>query len=105
MAGTAVMGNFRIVATAKARYGRPAHQWIQQEKGETPAEWFGRERRPTTNNPSRQPELEEVKAYKADDSGKLTVILPAQDFRLPEVLRHIEAGRVVLVIPKPSALR
>jgi hypothetical protein len=27
------------------------------------------------------------------------VILPAQDIRLPEVLRHIEAGRIVLVIP------
>jgi len=26
------------------------------------------------------------------------VILPAQDIRLPEVLRHIEAGRIVLVI-------
>jgi hypothetical protein len=40
-----------------------------------------------------------VNAYKADDSGKLIVILLAQDFRLPEVLRHIEAGRIVLVIP------
>ena len=28
----------------------------------------------------------------------LLVILPAQDIRLPEVLRHIEAGRIVLVI-------
>jgi hypothetical protein len=39
-----------------------------------------------------------VSAYKADDSGKPTVIIPARDFRLPEVLRHIEAGRIVLVI-------
>ncbi len=31
------------------------------------------------------------------------VVLPAQDIRLPEVLRHIEAGRIVLVIPaKPK---
>ncbi len=31
------------------------------------------------------------------------VILPARDIRLPEVLRHIEAGRIVLVIPaKPK---
>ena len=37
--------------------------------------------------------------YKADDSEKLIVILLARDFRLPEVLRHIEAGRIVLVIP------
>jgi len=29
------------------------------------------------------------------------VILPAQNIRLPEVLRHIEAGRIVLVIPAP----
>jgi hypothetical protein len=40
-----------------------------------------------------------VNAYKADDSGKLTVIMLAEDFRLPEVLRHIEAGRIVRVIP------
>jgi hypothetical protein len=40
-----------------------------------------------------------VNAYKAYDSEKPTVILLAQDFRLPEVLRHIEAGRIVLVIP------
>lgn len=40
-----------------------------------------------------------MNAYKADETGKLTVILSAQDFRLPEVLRHIEAGKTVLVIP------
>ena len=45
-----------------------------------------------------QPETEEVNAYKADDSGKLIVIILARDFRLPEVLRHIEAGRILLVI-------
>jgi nitrate reductase NapAB chaperone NapD len=45
-----------------------------------------------------------VNAYKADDSGKLVVILMAQDFRLPEVLRHIEAGRIVLVIPATRRL-
>ena len=33
------------------------------------------------------------------------VILPAQDIRLPEVLRHIEAGRIVLIIPTPNAPR
>jgi hypothetical protein len=31
------------------------------------------------------------------------VILPAQDIRLPEVLAHIEAGRIVLVIPPPRS--
>ena len=30
------------------------------------------------------------------------MILPAQDIRLPEVLRHIEAGRIVLVILTPG---
>jgi hypothetical protein len=45
-----------------------------------------------------------VNAYTADDSGTLTVIILAQDFRLPDVLRHIEAGRAVLVVsaPKPA---
>jgi hypothetical protein len=42
-----------------------------------------------------------VNAYKADDSEKETVIMLATDFRLPEVLRHIEAGKIVRVIPAP----
>jgi hypothetical protein len=44
-------------------------------------------------------ERTQKKRNKADDPEKLTVILLAQEFRLPEVLRHIEAGRIVLVIP------
>jgi hypothetical protein len=39
-----------------------------------------------------------VNANKADDPEKPAVIILARDFRLPEVLRHIEAGRIVLVI-------
>jgi hypothetical protein len=39
-----------------------------------------------------------VNAYKAVFSEKPVVIILAQDFRLPEVLRHIEAGRIVLVV-------
>jgi hypothetical protein len=42
-----------------------------------------------------------VNAYKADNTEKETVIMLATDFRLAEVLRHIEAGRIVLVIPAP----
>jgi hypothetical protein len=41
-----------------------------------------------------------VSAYKADARGTELVILAARDFRLPEVLGHIEAGRVVLVISR-----
>jgi hypothetical protein len=33
-----------------------------------------------------------VNAYKADESEKVTVILLAGEFRLPEVLGHIESG-------------
>jgi hypothetical protein len=40
-----------------------------------------------------------VNAYKADNSEKPAVIIAAQDFRLADVLRHIEAGRIVLVVP------
>ena len=36
----------------------------------------------------------------ADDSPTLTVIVQPQDFRLPTVLKHIEAGKIVLVIPQ-----
>jgi len=39
-----------------------------------------------------------VNAYTADDSEKETVIIQADEFRLPEVLRQLEAGRIVRVI-------
>lgn len=39
-----------------------------------------------------------MNAYKANDPGKPTVIMLAEEFSLPEVLRHIEAGRIVLVV-------
>jgi hypothetical protein len=38
-----------------------------------------------------------VNAYK-DYSEKPIVIIQAHEFRLPEVLAHIEAGRIVRVI-------
>jgi hypothetical protein len=47
-----------------------------------------------------------VNAYKADGSDKVIVIIQAEDFRLPEVLDHIEAGRIVRVIlpaPRPAS--
>jgi hypothetical protein len=31
------------------------------------------------------------------------VVIRAQDFRLPEVARHIEAGRIVRVVPESDA--
>jgi hypothetical protein len=40
-----------------------------------------------------------VNAYKADKPEKPTVIIHANEFSLPEVLRHLEAGKIVLVIP------
>jgi len=40
-----------------------------------------------------------VNAYKAYDPQKPVVIIAADQFRLPDVLRHLEAGRVVIVIP------
>jgi hypothetical protein len=42
-----------------------------------------------------------VNAYKADETEKETVTIQATDFRLSDVLRHIEAGRIVRVIPAP----
>jgi hypothetical protein len=50
--------------------------------------------------PPEPPEPEDVNADKADDSPALTVIMKPQDFRLPDVLRHIEAGRIVVLIPQ-----
>jgi hypothetical protein len=40
-----------------------------------------------------------VNANKQDDPGWLVVIVPARDFRLPDALAHIEAGKIVLVMP------
>jgi hypothetical protein len=42
-----------------------------------------------------------VNAYKADNTEKETVIMLATEFRLSKVLEHIEAGRIVHVIPAP----
>ncbi len=36
----------------------------------------------------------------ADGSPTVTVIVQPRDFRLPDVLRHIEAGKIVLVMPQ-----
>ena len=52
---------------------------------------------PTANNPN-QPQPEKVNAYKADNSEKPIVIIHVHEFSLPEVLKHIEAGRIVRVI-------
>ena len=44
-----------------------------------------------------------MNAYKAHDPDADAVVsLPAQHITLPEVLRHIEAGRTVLVILTPD---
>lgn len=44
------------------------------------------------------PETEEVNAYKARNA---VVRIPASEFRLPDVLRHIEEGKIVIVTPAP----
>lgn len=49
------------------------------------------DRRTTTDAHTRQA---------ADDSQGSTVIVQPGDFRLPDVLRHIEAGKIVLVLPQ-----
>lgn len=41
-------------------------------------------------------EPEEVNAHTADDS---VILLPADQFRLPEVLKLIESGKIVIVTP------
>jgi len=42
-------------------------------------------------------------APSADPEARPYVIIAAQDFRLAEVARHIEAGRIVRVVPGISA--
>lgn len=55
---------------------------------------------PQPNNLNGWPEPEQVNTGTADDSATLTVIVQPREFRLPNVLRHIEAGKIVLVIPQ-----
>jgi hypothetical protein len=43
-------------------------------------------------------ETEEVDVYTADETEKDIVTIRPEEFRLPEVLRHIEAGKIVRVI-------
>lgn len=57
----------------------------------------------TPTGPNRRPEPEGVNADTADDTPTVTVIVPPHDFRLPDVLRHIEAGKVVLVMPQHNS--
>jgi len=51
----------------------------------------------TDEQPQRA--TEEAGTGKAHDSEKPVVILPAEEFKITEVLRHVEAGRIVLIIP------
>ena len=44
-----------------------------------------------------QPEPDD--ANNTDYSGTPTVIIRPQDVRLPDVLKHIEAGKIVLIMP------
>ena len=39
-----------------------------------------------------------MNAYKADEVEKEIVTIRPEEFRLPEVLRHIESGKIVRVI-------
>ena len=39
-----------------------------------------------------------MNAYTANDTEKEIVTIQPREFRLPEVLRHIEAGKIVRVI-------
>ena len=72
----------------------PAQPDLQPESGTGPAPEGGDSEtvRPRTRK--------KVDAYKAD-TEKETVILLATEFRLTDVLAHIEAGRIVRVIPAP----
>ncbi|GAA1880793.1 hypothetical protein GCM10009687_56270 [Asanoa iriomotensis] len=56
---------------------------------------------PPSAGSTPEPDPDGGYADTADDSETMTVIIRPQDFRLPEVLRHIEAGKIVLVIPQP----
>ncbi|MBO0801719.1 MAG: hypothetical protein J2P25_01390, partial [Nocardiopsaceae bacterium] len=50
------------------------------------------------NNRNEKPEPEEVNAHKANGE---VIILPDQDISLTELLRYIEAGKTVILIPAP----
>lgn len=59
-----------------------------------------RRSRPGTD--SRDDEPDDADTRGTDDTDvRALVVLPARNLRLPEVLRHIRAGRVVLVVPTP----
>jgi hypothetical protein len=41
----------------------------------------------------------------SEDPACVLVFLQARDIRLTEVLRHLEAGKIVVIIPPPNILR
>ncbi len=45
----------------------------------------------------------ELKMTEPEAPAYVLVVLPGQNIRPPEMLRHIEAGRMVLLIPAPNA--
>jgi hypothetical protein len=60
----------------------------------------------------REPQTDQERRWRArtltgasegasDGTGARVVILPARQFRLPVVLEHIEAGRIVIVVANP----
>jgi hypothetical protein len=55
----------------------------------------------TTTNTHGRRERGKANTHPADYSAESIVIIQPEDFRLPEVLRHIEAGKIVLVSLEP----
>jgi hypothetical protein len=39
----------------------------------------------------------------SEDPARVLMFLPARDIRLTEVLRHLEAGKIVIIIPRPAS--
>ena len=61
---------------------------------------------PGRTDPSNDTESDDENVYQENAGqpecfGKPVVAMEPGAFRLPEVLRHIQAGRVVLLIPSP----
>lgn len=79
-----------------------------QGHGLTPElwEWISRtvaDLEPLTDD-ERQWRAQTLKGASEDATGGAharAVILPVHNFRLPVVLEHIEAGRIVIVVPDP----
>ncbi|GIE99821.1 hypothetical protein Ari01nite_72860 [Paractinoplanes rishiriensis] len=88
---------------AKSQTPNPRRRRITDRGPATAPAETGTPARRRRNAGDRRTAIDARTQQAAEDSPPSTVIVHPSDFRLPNVLRHIEAGKIVLVISQHSS--